>query len=452
MDDILWAKILEFDLDKPLSQYGFSTRLAKENFWTKNFTKRAVLEYKKFMYLAAKADMMVSPAAVVDIVWHEHLTFTKSYQEFCDVLGKQIQHVPSTHARDDFERFRIAKERTLKMYEKDFGRPPEDIWIFPGMYESLRLAKAKFKLRSFTLVAILLFGVLTVPSYFLLRPLYVQIQNPGFAWGYFFVGLFVFLWFRMLNRLRQRALIDKAHPQSFVFDLHPMELVYLKTFSLERVIDGTLNKLLLDKKIAVHGGDRIKLVEGATVTTPEEYCIIDLLETVKGEKSMHYESLLKILKRSAPFATIERAMEALNKYVLKSKDFSRLYYLNFIVMSAVILLGVTRIATGVMRDKSVENITMLIVFLSALFAFAVYKLTHRAVSQPLSEYYSDRASGLQRADNGGEWSYALHGNGVLLPAIVLLAGSRDSSGNSTSDSSSSSGDSSCGSSCGGCGG
>src|SRR5688572_7704030 len=110
MDDILWAKILEFDLDKPLSHYGFSTRLAKENFWTKNFTKRAVLEYKKFMYLAAKADMMVSPAAVVDIVWHEHLTFTKSYQEFCDVLGKQIQHVPSTHARDDFERFRIAKE------------------------------------------------------------------------------------------------------------------------------------------------------------------------------------------------------------------------------------------------------------------------------------------------------------------------------------------------------
>ena len=62
MDAALWNKILEFDFDSPPSEYGFSTRLARENYWTRNFTRQAILEYKKLMYLAATSDMMVSPS------------------------------------------------------------------------------------------------------------------------------------------------------------------------------------------------------------------------------------------------------------------------------------------------------------------------------------------------------------------------------------------------------
>jgi hypothetical protein len=451
LDDSLWTKIVAYDLDKPLSEYGFSTRVAKENYWTKNFTRRAVVEYKKFMYLAAKSNMMVSPSPIVDIIWHEHLTFTKSYQEFCDILGKHIDHVPSTHARDDFEKFKAAKERTLRSYVDTFGMPPEDLWIFPGMFESLRLEKAKYKLRSFTLAGILVLAALIVPAYFLLRPMYVQIGNPSFGWGYFFLGLFVVLWFPLYNRTRRRSIVEKAHAQSFVFDLHPMEVVYLKTSSIERVIDGTLNRLIVDKKITA-GVDRIFLVEGAIATTPEEFSVIDLLDRVKDGKSMHYESLLEILKGSPPFANIRGSMEALNKYVIKSKAFASLFSLNFIIMGVVLLLGVTRIATGLMRDKPVDNIVMLVCFFGFLFALILVMLTVRAVSQPLGAHYSDKASKLTAGGEEWEWSYALRGNQVLLPAMVVLAGSRDSSGNSSSDSSSSSGDSSCGSSCGGCGG
>ncbi|MEZ4985367.1 MAG: hypothetical protein R2795_10080 [Saprospiraceae bacterium] len=53
MNQELWDKILAFDFDNPPSEYGFSTRLANENFWTREFTDQAILEYKKFMYLAA---------------------------------------------------------------------------------------------------------------------------------------------------------------------------------------------------------------------------------------------------------------------------------------------------------------------------------------------------------------------------------------------------------------
>ncbi len=124
------------------SEYGFSTRLANENFWTKDFTQKAILEYKKFMYLAATSDFMVSPSEIVDTVWHQHLIFTHSYQEFGRLLGKQIQHIPSTHNKEDFQKFKQAKDRTTQLYETNFGSQPKGIWECVGMYESLNLKKA----------------------------------------------------------------------------------------------------------------------------------------------------------------------------------------------------------------------------------------------------------------------------------------------------------------------
>ncbi|HEX7869566.1 MAG TPA: DUF1399 domain-containing protein, partial [Chryseobacterium sp.] len=90
MNKDLWGKIEQFDFNNPSSEYDFTLRLANENYWTQNFTQQAILEYKKFMYLAAVSDMMVSPSEIVDTVWHQHLIFTKSYHEFCQILEKQI--------------------------------------------------------------------------------------------------------------------------------------------------------------------------------------------------------------------------------------------------------------------------------------------------------------------------------------------------------------------------
>lgn len=82
MNKTLWNEIEKFDFDFSLSEYGFSTRLAYENEWTTFFTQKAIEEYKKFMYLAATSNQMVSPSEIVDIVWHQHLIFTQSYKEF----------------------------------------------------------------------------------------------------------------------------------------------------------------------------------------------------------------------------------------------------------------------------------------------------------------------------------------------------------------------------------
>ena len=93
----LWDKILAFQFDQTDEEYGFTTRLAYENSWTINFAKLAILEYKKFMFLAATAREMVSPSEVVDIVWHQHLIYSHSYKNLCQILGKNIEHIPSTH-------------------------------------------------------------------------------------------------------------------------------------------------------------------------------------------------------------------------------------------------------------------------------------------------------------------------------------------------------------------
>ncbi|MFY1047352.1 glycine-rich domain-containing protein [Chryseobacterium sp. GP-SGM7] len=127
MNKDIWGKIEKFDFDLPRSEYDFTLRLADENYWNQNFTKQAILEYKKFMYLAAVSDKMVSPSEIVDTVWHQHLIFTQSYSDFCKILGKQIQHIPSTHNKKDFQKFKLAKERTKKLYETHFGNQPENI-------------------------------------------------------------------------------------------------------------------------------------------------------------------------------------------------------------------------------------------------------------------------------------------------------------------------------------
>lgn len=130
----LWERVQNFELEAPSDFYGFTTRLSYENKWTLNFTKAAILEYKKFMYLAATCDEMVSPSEIIDCVWHQHLLFTKSYNEFCTLLGKKIEHVPSTETSKDYQKFAAAKERTKMAYEATFGQQPKEIWRFSDIY------------------------------------------------------------------------------------------------------------------------------------------------------------------------------------------------------------------------------------------------------------------------------------------------------------------------------
>ena len=127
----LWQSIQSFAIDDPTASFPFSTRLARENGWTRGFALRVVDEYKRFVFLAMVADHEVTPSDEVDEAWHLHLTYTHSYWNgLCrDVLGKTLHHVPTRGGSSDAARHHAQYEQSLASYREMFGHAaPVDIW------------------------------------------------------------------------------------------------------------------------------------------------------------------------------------------------------------------------------------------------------------------------------------------------------------------------------------
>jgi hypothetical protein len=110
---------------------AFASKLARKHGWTPRFARHAIHEYKKFVYLGVSSPSKVTPSMVIDVVWHEHLLFSRPYREFCDhVLGRDFDHNPELLPADDqTDVFNLQFEATLDAYEREFNvTPPADVW------------------------------------------------------------------------------------------------------------------------------------------------------------------------------------------------------------------------------------------------------------------------------------------------------------------------------------
>jgi hypothetical protein len=387
MHNKLWESILKFDFDQPVSEYGFSTRLANENYWTKQFTETAILEYKKFMYLAATSDFMVSPSAIVDIVWHQHLIFTQSYSEFCTLLNKQIQHIPSTHNRDEVEKFNLAKQRTTKFYKEVFGEQPKDIWEYADMYDSLELPKAKLKIRTVVIIGILFFIAMLIPFYYLLKPIYVQIDNPYFLRAFVIISVFCFITLELYNRSYFTKLLNKFGDFTFIKKLHSSELVYLVTQKISTVVHTTVNKLIKENVITVNEDKTIEHTQNLKADNIEEHQVLDTLHSL-GRTS--YPVLIRNLTRKPVFGNVGNCINALNKYFTKSKAFGNLFYLNFGVLALLLMLGMVRLATGIFRDKPVGDLIIVLIVLAFMISYYLWRLTNLFCNKTIPGYYKKK--------------------------------------------------------------
>lgn len=448
MDQELWRKIEAFDFDNPPSEYGFSIRLANENYWTLSFTDQAILEYKKFMYLAATSELMVSPSEIIDKVWHQHLVFSQSYQDFCLLLGKQIQHVPSTHNKEDFQKFKQAKERTIDYYEKEFGEQPGNIWKFKDMFDSLHLEKASYKLRSFLIVGILAFFILTIPAYFLLRPLYEIIDNPYFIIGLATMTVITFTFLEFYNKSKFTEIISQAHKQSFIYFLKPSELIYLNTGKLRDVIDATVNELVVNRIITVESNYSVSLDKLDATRSKQQLQVSACLSELG---TTPYRFLQKKLATKPIFWNIGSSMDAFRKYFNKSKKFGTLFYINYSMLAILVLFSFTRIITGTMRDKPIILITLFTILLMVLMGVYLQSLTFRISKKTIPDLYKRNIIPFAPKENDFQWSYFLIGTSVLDSTFEPLVKANHKDG-SWGDSSSSSCGSGCGSSCGSCGG
>lgn len=149
----LWQQISAVDLDLEESTLPFSARLARDNAWTTEFSLRVIEEYRRFAYLIARNDCELTPSDEVDQAWHLHLCYTRHYwNEWQTALGKPLHHGPTKGGHDEGNRFIKNYEKTLALYEDEFGHaPPADIWPSsqerfrdPGRYKRLDTSKYIF--------------------------------------------------------------------------------------------------------------------------------------------------------------------------------------------------------------------------------------------------------------------------------------------------------------------
>ncbi|MBL7702287.1 MAG: hypothetical protein JNM14_08550 [Ferruginibacter sp.] len=110
---------------------AFAAKIARKHNWSNAFALKAISEYKKFVYLGVVSDFHVTPSKIIDVVWHEHILFTKAYREFCDeVICYQFDHHPELlPMEDETGRFNAQYLDTVDFYASEFGyAPPTAIW------------------------------------------------------------------------------------------------------------------------------------------------------------------------------------------------------------------------------------------------------------------------------------------------------------------------------------
>ena len=117
-------------MDDPQAAHPFTSRLAKENGWSRAFALRVAEEYRRFAFLCVASGHPCTPCEAVDQAWHLHLIHTRSYWDaFCgETLRQPLHHGPTKGGEEEDRKFHGWYARTLESYRRHFGEPPGDIW------------------------------------------------------------------------------------------------------------------------------------------------------------------------------------------------------------------------------------------------------------------------------------------------------------------------------------
>lgn len=364
----LWDAIKSFKLDESNDSYTFSIRLAFENKWSHYITQQAILEYKKFMFLAATSNNMVSPSETVDIVWHQHLIFTQSYNSFCNLLGKRIDHIPSTHNSEEKIKFAQAKERTRLLYEQHFGKQPDVFWNYSNVYDSIPITKARqTKHDTFKVIAfILLSGLFT----YLLAPLISKIPNPAFLLGFISIWIFSLVSIFLSYKKNLLALMQQWQSSSIIANLTPMELVSIKRQNASYVTHYYVSRMVKQKNIVITSDNKLKFKSEPNVQDPIEKV---LYAEIKKYSPIFYSSLLKGINSTPLIIQIHQVRIELKKIFSSSIECIQMILATAYLFVFSILTLSVRLTIGIDHHKDVGYliITIVLCIISAFF-FIIY--------------------------------------------------------------------------------
>lgn len=102
--------------------------------WTPKQLDLFEQEYRRFLALNLMYQFeAIVPCHDVDMVWHAHILDTAAYRVDCDaIFGEFFDHFPyfGLRGEDDAAALDVAYERTLALYEQEFGAAPEGVWQY----------------------------------------------------------------------------------------------------------------------------------------------------------------------------------------------------------------------------------------------------------------------------------------------------------------------------------
>ncbi len=113
------------------SSKAFADKIARKHNWKKSFALRTIIEYKKFVYLGIVSEFYVTPSKIIDIVWHEHLLFSKAYRYFCNsIIEYEFDHYPELIPfTEQTDMYKAQYKETMELYYEEFGVEASfDIW------------------------------------------------------------------------------------------------------------------------------------------------------------------------------------------------------------------------------------------------------------------------------------------------------------------------------------
>lgn len=449
MNRELWTKILEFKIDNPEDEYGFINRLASENGWTLSYTKSAITEYKKFFYLAANYTEMVSPSEIVDIVWHQHLLFTASYDEFCKLVSKKIEHIPSTHNAVEKEKFAKAKIRTKELYENNFGKQPDEYWSFINELDTFKIKPSKINLSyNYPFQILSLIGITIIVFYFI-KPFLLQIGNPDFLLYYLlFCGLSVIV-LELLLQLKFKSIVTKIKSNPIISNLTAFELIYLQKNKITSVVHGVVNNLIADKKIEILNNKRLNLIDENLTDNPYSNAVIRIMAAYEP---IPYQQLLKLSCQKPIFVQIQKSIDKMKQYLDNSKNVQSIFIFAFICLCILLSIGLSRLALGLSRDKPILYIAIVMVALIPLSVFYLKRIKEYLFLNSIPDFYQNDIVNDEHKKSW-EWNYFLFGKVLFVASFIPLIDFTDWKGSNFGTGCGTSCGSSCGSSCGGgCGG
>lgn len=461
----LWEKVFKFEFENEICEYGFETRLANENRWSEKFAQKAILEYKKFMFLATVSESMVSPSEIVDIVWHQHLIFTESYEQFAKVLNKRIAHIPAEHKPNDSKRFKNALQNTKELYESYFGEIPNEIWN-----EKEFLAKIISKdnaLNNITFlkskrIIVLTFILVTAIICELSRPIFLQISGNMFLLFSSIILISIWIIFKIYRTNYYSQITEKLYNEG-LNELNTSELLFLKLNSIEGITNGVMNKLMSENKIIKFDFNRLELNTELEFIPENKYELAIKTDLELYDRPIDYQTLRNSLKHRKPFSQIANTCEFVKSKLYNSVYFHKYMSIYLAVMSVFVTVCGYRMYLGFLRGKPITFLAIItftaigVVFYKYKYGFE--KLFNKILPNEFLKYI--KVPHEKQTFNDWQNEYFILGPAVLLPAFANMqysqnynkssSDSNDSNCSSGSSCSSDSG-SSCGSGCGGCGG